>query len=123
MARNTWIACAVIACGCCAIAASNCNRWFAKQERLLLLADDQAFPPEQQEAAPVVAAALSAHGENPREFYTRVKPEDGGRVLMFHLWHERVVALRAAGQNVVGGGRTVFYNKDEKRVFKTVGSQ
>ena len=95
-----------------------------EKKKLPSPADPQAFPPDQQGAAIAVAAWLLKDGEDPREFHARVRSEDDGNVLVFHLWHESAfVAIEKAAKeghfilgNPSGKCRDVYYNLKSKNV-------
>jgi hypothetical protein len=102
-----------------------------EKKKLPSPADPQAFPEDQRAAATAVAAWLLKDGEDPREFHARVHTEDGGNVLVFHLWHESaLVAIEKAAKeghfilgNPSGKCRNVYYNLKSNNVTHSLGWQ
>jgi hypothetical protein len=101
------------------------------EKKLPSPADAEAFPADQREAARAVAAALKAEGEQPSAFHAEVAPEEEGKLLVFHLWHESAFEAKekaaAKGGFIAGnpGGkcRDVYYDTEKKRVTQTLGWQ
>ena len=86
------------------------------------LLDVQALPPQHRQGARAVAAALAAGGEDPQEFSCEAEEENGGRVLVFHLWHAS--AFLPENRGVLGnpGGkcRDVWYDVRRGRITETL---
>ena len=86
------------------------------------LVKTSAFPLQYQEAARAVAASLTQAGEDPREFFAEVTPENGRHVLVFHLWHESAFESQsvAAVGNPGGKCRDVTYDIESRQVTQTL---
>lgn len=86
------------------------------------LTDVDAFAEAHRQAARSVAASLTAHGERPQEFYAEIEAGAGGRVLIFHLWHQS--AFEPDNRHVAGnpGGkcRDVHYDVARREVTATL---
>jgi hypothetical protein len=81
-----------------------------------------AFAAEHREAVRTVAASLAENGEKAEEFYADVEPKAGGRILLFHLWHESAFEPqnRDAPGNPGGKCRDVEYDVRQRRVSQSL---
>jgi hypothetical protein len=63
---------------------------------------------------------LGKRGESPKEFFAKVESSNGGKVLVFHLWHQS--AFESQNRGVVGnpGGknRDVWFDVPTGKVVK-----